>query len=589
MSSKHKDLDKNKSMETLKRILDYIGQYRWGVIMSLILALITVALTLYVPILTGRAVDRIVGQGNVDFAGLTRILWKILGAVGLTAVSPWLMNHINNTITYRVVKDIRTRAFNHLETLPLSYIDAHPSGDIISRIIADIDQFSEGLLMGFTQLFTGVLTIGGTLLFMLSIHPAITLVVVVLTPVSLFVASFIAKKTFVMFRHQSETRGELTALTDEMLGNMKVVQAFGYQEETQKQFEEINSRLAGYSLRATFFSSITNPSTRFVNSMVYAAVGITGAYAVIRGFMTVGQLTSFLSYANQYTKPFNEISGVVTELQNALASAARVFELIDEKAILDDKPDAAVLTHVEGKVELVNVDFSYTPDRKLIENFGLNVNPGQRVAIVGPTGCGKTTIINLLMRFYDVDSGSIKVEGTDIRNITRKSLRTNYGMVLQETWLKTGTIRENIAYGRPDASEEEIIRAAKEAHAHGFIMRMPEGYDTVISEDGGNLSQGQKQLLCIARVMLCLPPMLILDEATSSIDTRTEIRVQKAFARMMEGRTSFIVAHRLSTIREADVILVMRDGHIVEKGRHEELLERGGFYAEIYNSQFARG
>ena len=589
MSSKHKDLDKNKSMETLKRILDYIGQYRWGVIMSLILALITVALTLYVPILTGRAVDRIVGQGNVDFAGLTRILWKILGAVGLTAVSQWLMNHINNTITYRVVKDIRTRAFNHLETLPLSYIDAHPSGDIISRIIADIDQFSEGLLMGFTQLFTGVLTIGGTLLFMLSIYPAITLVVVVLTPVSLFVASFIAKKTFVMFRHQSETRGELTALTDEMLGNMKVVQAFGYQEETQKQFEEINSRLAGYSLRATFFSSITNPSTRFVNSMVYAAVGITGAYAVIRGFMTVGQLTSFLSYANQYTKPFNEISGVVTELQNALASAARVFELIDEKAILDDKPDAAVLTHVEGKVELVNVDFSYTPDRKLIENFGLNVNPGQRVAIVGPTGCGKTTIINLLMRFYDVDSGSIKVEGTDIRNITRKSLRTNYGMVLQETWLKTGTIRENIAYGRPDASEEEIIRAAKEAHAHGFIMRMPEGYDTVISEDGGNLSQGQKQLLCIARVMLCLPPMLILDEATSSIDTRTEIRVQKAFARMMEGRTSFIVAHRLSTIREADVILVMRDGHIVEKGRHEELLERGGFYAEIYNSQFARG
>ena len=589
MSSKHKDLDKNKSMETLKRILDYIGQYRWGVIMSLILALITVALTLYVPILTGRAVDRIVGQGNVDFAGLTRILWKILGAVGLTAVSQWLMNHINNTITYRVVKDIRTRAFNHLETLPLSYIDAHPSGDIISRIIADIDQFSEGLLMGFTQLFTGVLTIGGTLLFMLSIHPAITLVVVVLTPVSLFVASFIAKKTFVMFRHQSETRGELTALTDEMLGNMKVVQAFGYQEETQKQFEEINSRLAGYSLRATFFSSITNPSTRFVNSMVYAAVGITGAYAVIRGFMTVGQLTSFLSYANQYTKPFNEISGVVTELQNALASAARVFELIDEKAILDDKPDAAVLTHVEGKVELVNVDFSYTPDRKLIENFGLNVNPGQRVAIVGPTGCGKTTIINLLMRFYDVDSGSIKVEGPDIRNITRKSLRTNYGMVLQETWLKTGTIRENIAYGRPDASEEEIIRAAKEAHAHGFIMRMPEGYDTVISEDGGNLSQGQKQLLCIARVMLCLPPMLILDEATSSIDTRTEIRVQKAFARMMEGRTSFIVAHRLSTIREADVILVMRDGHIVEKGRHEELLERGGFYAEIYNSQFARG
>ena len=589
MSSKKNALDKNRSRETLKRILKYISQYKWSVILSLFLALITVALTLYVPILTGRAVDRIVSAGHVDFAGLKGILITILGAVAVTSVSQWLMNHINNIITYRVVKDIRTRAFNQLEVMPLSYIDMHPSGDIISRIIADIDQFSEGLLMGFTQLFTGVLTIAGTLLFMLSIQPVITAVVVVLTPISLFVASFIAKKTFVMFRKQSETRGELTSLTDEMLGNMKVVQAFGYQEETQKQFEEINSRLAGYSLRATFFSSITNPSTRFVNSMVYAAVGITGAYAVIRGFMTVGQLTSFLSYANQYTKPFNEISGVVTELQNALASAARVFELIDEKAILDDKPDAAVLTHVEGKVELVNVDFSYTPDRKLIENFDLNVDPGQRVAIVGPTGCGKTTIINLLMRFYDVDSGSIKVEGTDIRNITRKSLRTNYGMVLQETWLKTGTIRENIAYGRPDASEEEIIRAAKEAHAHGFIMRMPEGYDTVISEDGGNLSQGQKQLLCIARVMLCLPPMLILDEATSSIDTRTEIRVQKAFARMMQGRTSFIVAHRLSTIREADVILVMRDGHIVEKGRHEELLERGGFYAEIYNSQFARG
>ena len=497
------------------------------------------------------------------------------------------MNHINNIITYRVVKDIRTKAFGHLEVLPLSYIDSHPSGDIISRIIADIDQFSEGLLMGFTQFFTGLMTILGTLLFMVSINPLITLVVVVLTPISLFVASFIAKKTYVMFKHQSETRGELTTLTDEMLGNMKVVQAFGYQKEAEERFQTINNKLAGYSLRATFFSSITNPATRFVNSLVYAAVGITGAYAAIRGFMTVGQLTSFLSYANQYTKPFNEISGVVTELQNALASAARVFELINEKTILEDKKDATVLENVKGQVEIEHVNFSYTPDRPLIEDLNLSVKPGERVAIVGPTGCGKTTVINLLMRFYDVNSGSIKVEGKDIRDVTRKSLRTSYGMVLQETWLKSGTIRDNIAYGRPEATEEEIINAAKEAHAHSFIMRMPQGYDTVISEDGGNLSQGQKQLLCIARVMLCLPPMLILDEATSSIDTRTEIRVQKAFAKMMEGRTSFIVAHRLSTIREADMILVMRDGHIVEKGKHEELLAKNGFYAEIYNSQFA--
>ena len=504
-----------------------------------------------------------------------------------TAISQWLMNHINNIITYRVVKDIRTKAFGHLEVLPLSYIDSHPSGDIISRIIADIDQFSEGLLMGFTQFFTGLMTILGTLLFMVSINPLITLVVVVLTPISLFVASFIAKKTYVMFKHQSETRGELTTLTDEMLGNMKVVQAFGYQKEAEERFQTINNKLAGYSLRATFFSSITNPATRFVNSLVYAAVGITGAYAAIRGFMTVGQLTSFLSYANQYTKPFNEISGVVTELQNALASAARVFELIDEKTILEDKKDATVLENVKGQVEIEHVNFSYTPDRPLIEDLNLSVKPGERVAIVGPTGCGKTTGINLLMRFYDVNSGSIKVEGKDIRDVTRKSLRTSYGMVLQETWLKSGTIRDNIAYGRPEATEEEIINAAKEAHAHSFIMRMPQGYDTVISEDGGNLSQGQKQLLCIARVMLCLPPMLILDEATSSIDTRTEIRVQKAFAKMMEGRTSFIVAHRLSTIREADMILVMRDGHIVEKGKHEELLAKNGFYAEIYNSQFA--
>lgn len=508
-------------------------------------------------------------------------------AMAATAISQWLMNHINNIITYRVVKDIRTKAFGHLEVLPLSYIDSHPSGDIISRIIADIDQFSEGLLMGFTQFFTGLMTILGTLLFMVSINPLITLVVVVLTPISLFVASFIAKKTYVMFKHQSETRGELTTLTDEMLGNMKVVQAFGYQKEAEERFQTINNKLAGYSLRATFFSSITNPATRFVNSLVYAAVGITGAYAAIRGFMTVGQLTSFLSYANQYTKPFNEISGVVTELQNALASAARVFELIDEKTILEDKKDATVLENVKGQVEIEHVNFSYTPDRPLIEDLNLSVKPGERVAIVGPTGCGKTTGINLLMRFYDVNSGSIKVEGKDIRDVTRKSLRTSYGMVLQETWLKSGTIRDNIAYGRPEATEEEIINAAKEAHAHSFIMRMPQGYDTVISEDGGNLSQGQKQLLCIARVMLCLPPMLILDEATSSIDTRTEIRVQKAFAKMMEGRTSFIVAHRLSTIREADMILVMRDGHIVEKGKHEELLAKNGFYAEIYNSQFA--
>ena len=586
MSSKKPKMSRDKSIETLKRVLDYIAAYKWAVCLSLLLALVTVAFTLYIPILTGKAVDETVSQGNVDFAALINIIKKIIMAMAATAISQWLMNHINNIITYRVVKDIRTKAFGHLEVLPLSYIDSHPSGDIISRIIADIDQFSEGLLMGFTQFFTGLMTILGTLLFMVSINPLITLVVVVLTPISLFVASFIAKKTYVMFKHQSETRGELTTLTDEMLGNMKVVQAFGYQKEAEERFQTINNKLAGYSLRATFFSSITNPATRFVNSLVYDAVGITGAYAAIRGFMTVGQLTSFLSYANQYTKPFNEISGVVTELQNALASAARVFELIDEKTILEDKKDATVLENVKGQVEIEHVNFSYTPDRPLIEDLNLSVKPGERVAIVGPTGCGKTTVINLLMRFYDVNSGSIKVEGKDIRDVTRKSLRTSYGMVLQETWLKSGTIRDNIAYGRPEATEEEIINAAKEAHAHSFIMRMPQGYDTVISEDGGNLSQGQKQLLCIARVMLCLPPMLILDEATSSIDTRTEIRVQKAFAKMMEGRTSFIVAHRLSTIREADMILVMRDGHIVEKGKHEELLAKNGFYAEIYNSQF---
>ena len=578
----------NKSAKTLRRILTYIREYRLWVAFSLTMAVATVALTLYVPILTGRAVDRIVEQGNVDFGGLLRILRVILIAVAFTSVFQWLMNHINNKITYRVVKDVRTRAFNQLEVLPLRYIDSHSSGDLISRIIADIDQFSEGLLMGFTQLFTGVLTILGTLLFMLSINPWITIVVVALTPVSLFVASFIAKRTYIMFKHQSETRGELTGLTDEMLGNMKVVQAFGYQDRAQKTFEEINSRLAGYSMQATFFSSITNPATRFVNSMVYAAVGIAGSYGAIRGILTVGQLTSFLSYANQYTKPFNEISGVVTELQNALASAARVFELIDREPFPEEPEDAVKLQNVAGQVDLKQVNFSYDPSVKLIEDLNLSVKPGQRIAIVGPTGCGKTTVINLLMRFYDVDSGSIQVDGHDVRNVTRKSLRTNFGMVLQETWLKSGTIRENIAYGRPDATEEEIVQAAREAHAHSFIKRMPQGYDTMIGEDGGNLSQGQKQLLCIARVMLCLPPMLILDEATSSIDTRTEIRIQKAFSRMMEGRTRVIVAHRLSTIREADRILVMKAGRIVEQGTHGDLLEKNGFYAEIYNSQFAR-
>ena len=585
--AEEKQKQQERSRRTIRRVLHCIDKYRAAVLLSLLLAVVTVALTLYVPILTGQAVDRIVSQGLVDYEGLVRILAKILAAMALTAVSQWLMNHINNIITYRVVKDIRTQVFDHVERLPLRYIDAHPSGDIISRIVADVDQFSEGLLMGFTQFFTGIMTIGGTLLFMLSINPLITLVVVLLTPLSLVVAGFIAKKTFDMFRLQSETRGALTTLTNEMLGNMKVVQAFSYQKEAEKRFDHINRRLTGYSLRATFFSSITNPATRFVNSMVYAAVGIAGAWGVIRGLLTVGQLTSFLSYANQYTKPFNEISGVVTELQNALACAGRVFDLIDEETIPEEAPDTEALGDVKGQVDLENVSFSYTPDRSLIENFSLKVKPGERVAIVGPTGCGKTTVINLLMRFYDVDSGCIRVEGRDIRQVTRKSLRESFGMVLQDTWLKSGTIRDNIAYGRPDASMEEIIQAAKEAHAHSFIMRMKDGYDTLVGEDGGSLSQGQKQLLCIARVMLCLPPMLILDEATSSIDTRTEIRVQKAFARMMEGRTSFIVAHRLSTIKEADVILVMRDGHIVEKGRHEELLAKNGFYAQIYNSQFA--
>ena len=578
-------MQKHKS--TIKRILAYIGHYKWGVLASLVLAAITVASTLYLPVLIGYAVDCIVSAGHVDFTKLTGILGKMAVMIAITAISQWLMNHINNVITYRVVKDIRTKAFDHLEILPLKYIDSHPSGDVVSRIIADIDQFSEGLLMGFTQLFTGVITILGTLGFMFSINPLIAIVVVCVTPVSLVVASFIAKKTYVMFKAQSETRGELTSLVDEMLGNQKVVQAFGHEDEAQESFEEINERLRGYSLKAIFFSSITNPATRFVNSLVYASVGVAGAFAAVRGYLSVGQLSSFLSYANQYTKPFNEISGVVTELQNALASAARVFALIDEEPITPDDADAVDLKQAEGSVELDHVNFSYVPEKSLIEDFNLSVKPGQRIAIVGPTGCGKSTVINLLMRFYDVKSGAVRVDGNDVRHMTRRSLRANYGMVLQETWLKSGTIRDNIAYGKPDATDEEIIRAAKEAHAHSFIKRMPEGYNTVITEDGGNLSQGQKQLLCIARVMLCLPPMLIVDEATSSIDTRTEIRIQKAFATMMKGRTSFIVAHRLSTIREADVILVMRDGHIIEQGNHESLLAKNGFYAQLYNSQFA--
>ncbi len=578
-------MQKHKS--TIKRILAYIGHYKWGVLVSLVLAAITVASTLYLPVLIGYAVDCIISAGHVDFTKLTGILGKMAVMIAITAISQWLMNHINNVITYRVVKDIRTKAFDHLEILPLKYIDSHPSGDVVSRIIADIDQFSEGLLMGFTQLFTGVITILGTLGFMFSINPLIAIVVVCVTPVSLVVASFIAKKTYVMFKAQSETRGELTSLVDEMLGNQKVVQAFGHEDEAQESFEEINERLRGYSLKAIFFSSITNPATRFVNSLVYASVGVAGAFAAVRGYLSVGQLSSFLSYANQYTKPFNEISGVVTELQNALASAARVFALIDEEPITPEDADAVDLKQAEGSVELDHVNFSYVPEKSLIEDFNLSVKPGQRIAIVGPTGCGKSTVINLLMRFYDVNSGAVRVDGNDVRHMTRRSLRANYGMVLQETWLKSGTIRDNIAYGKPDATDEEIIRAAKEAHAHSFIKRMPEGYNTVITEDGGNLSQGQKQLLCIARVMLCLPPMLILDEATSSIDTRTEIRIQKAFATMMKGRTSFIVAHRLSTIREADVILVMRDGHIIEQGNHESLLAKNGFYAQLYNSQFA--
>lgn len=578
----------SRQKETLIKVLKYIKPYRVLMALTILMATVSVTLTLYLPILTGNAVDMLESVGESFFwTRLYRILGKMAVVVLLTSLAQWIMSICNNKIVYNIIQDIRKKAFRKLEILPLKYMDAHSHGDIVSRVVADVDQFADGLLIGFTQLFTGVITIIGTLGFMLSVNVGITAVVVVITPVSLLVASFIAKKTFYMFKLQSETRGEQTTLINEVVGNQKVVQAFNREDETLEKFDEINGRLEKYSLRAIFFSSLTNPCTRFVNSLVYTGVGLTGALAVIRGALSVGQLTCFLSYANQYTKPFNEISGVITELQNALACAGRIFELIEEDAQIPDKEDAVVLKNAEGKVDLEHVAFSYTEDRKLIEDLNLHVKPGQRIAIVGPTGCGKTTIINLLMRFYDVDQGSIQVENTDIRDITRKSLRASYGMVLQDTWLKKGTIRDNIIVGRPDATEEEIVEAAKKSHAHSFIRRLPNGYDTVIGEDGGSLSQGQKQLLCITRVMLSLPPMLILDEATSSIDTRTEIRIQKAFASMMEGRTSFIVAHRLSTIQNADIILVMKDGHIIEQGNHEELLQKKGFYAELYNSQFA--
>ncbi len=578
---------KSSQMDALKKVLNYIRRYWFMVGLSLVLAAVTVVLTLYIPILTGDAVDLLLGKGNVNFPAVFAIMKKIAVAMVFTAAAQWVMNTCNNHITYRVVKDIREDAFRRLEELPLKYLDSHAYGDIVSRVIADVDTFADGLLMGFTQLFTGVLTIIGTLIFMLVTNIPIALVVICITPVSFLVAKFIATRTYTMFRQQSETRGEQTNLIEEMIGNEKVVKTFSMEEKVKEQFAEINGRLQTCSLKAIFFSSITNPATRFVNSLVYAGVGIFGAFVAIRGGISVGRLSCFLSYANQYTKPFNEISGVVTELQNALACAARIFELIAEEPQVPDKEDALVLEHAKGNVKLENVNFSYVPEKKLIQNFNLEVKPGQRVAIVGPTGCGKTTVINLLMRFYDVDSGKIRVDGTDIRDMTRGSLRTNYGMVLQETWLRAGTIRDNIRMGKPQATDEEVIAAAKSAHAHSFIKRLPEGYDTVITEDGGRLSQGQKQLLCIARVMLCLPPMLILDEATSSIDTRTELKIQNAFATMMKGRTSFIVAHRLSTIQEADTILVMRDGNIIEQGSHEQLLKQNGFYATLYNSQFA--
>ena len=578
--------DKGTQKETLKKVLTYIKRYRGHMMLSIVLATLIVVLTLYVPILIGKAIDGIV-YGHVNFEMILRELGLVVGFVIVTALAQWFMNMINNKVTYNVVRDIRNEAFEKIEILPLKYLDGKSQGEIVSRVITDVDQFADGLLMGFTQLFTGIVTILGTLGFMLSINVGITFVVVLVTPLSLFVASFIAKKTYSMFKLQSETRGEQTAFIDEIIGNQKIVKAYGHEEEAIKQFDDINKRLQKYSLRATFFSSLTNPCTRFVNSIVYAGVAITGALTVLTGRMSVGALSCFLSYANQYTKPFNEISGVVTELQNAIACAGRIFELIEEESQVPEMEGAPDLENVKGEVVCSNVAFSYTPDKKLIENFNIHIKPGQKVAIVGPTGCGKTTLINLLMRFYDVDEGAISVENMDLREVTRKSLRSNYGMVLQDTWLKKGTIKENIIMGRPDATDEEVIAAAKAAHSHSFIKRLPKGYDTVIGEDGGMLSQGQKQLLCITRVMLCKPPMLILDEATSSIDTRTEIRIQKAFNKLMEGRTSFIVAHRLSTIQNADIILVMKDGKIIEQGNHETLLEENGFYANLYNSQFA--
>lgn len=572
---------------TLKEVICRLGRYRIFLVFSILLATVSVALTLYIPKLTGHAVDYVIGKGEVNFPGVIQVMIQISVCTLITALAQWLMNVCNNKMTYQMVQDIRNEAFDKIEQLPLKYIDGHPYGEVVSRVIADVDQFSDGLLMGFTQLFTGIATIVGTFCFMLSVNVSITFVVVLITPVSFFVANFIAKRTFRMFRLQSEIRGEQTGLIDEMIGNQKVVQAFGRGEDVTERFDEVNKRLQEASLRATFFSSITNPATRFVNSLVYTGVGITGAFAVVRGAMSVGQLSSFLSYANQYTKPFNEISGVVTEFQNAIACAQRVFTLIDEEPQIPEPEHAVHLTDIDGNVKVEDVSFSYLPGQHLIEDFNLEVKPGQRIAIVGPTGCGKTTLINLLMRFYDVNAGSIKVEDIDIREMTRKSLRAGYGMVLQETWLKTGTIRENIAMGRPDATEEEIVEAAKASHIHNYIRRLPKGYDTWITEDGGGLSQGQKQLLCIARVMLCRPPMLILDEATSSIDTRTEIKIQQAFAKLMEGRTTFIVAHRLSTIREADVILVMKDGKIIEQGNHEVLMKKEGFYHHLYESQFS--
>lgn len=578
---------RNSQKDIFFKVMGYIKRYWIYLGVSILMAALTVALTLYLPILTGDAIDLIIDKGLVDFPGIMVILEKMAAAIGVTAAAQWLMNVCNNKMTYGIVRDIRNEAFRKIEKLPLKYIDSHPYGEVVSRVIADVDQFADGLLMGFTQLFTGVVTILGTLAIMLTVNIGITAVVVCITPVSFLVANFIAKKTFHMFHRQSETRAEQTAFIDEMIGGQRVVQAFGYEGNAMERFDEINGRLQECSLKAIFFSSITNPATRFVNSLVYTGVGITGAFFAIRGGISVGMLSCLLTYANQYTKPFNEISGVITELQNALACAGRIFELMEEEPQVPDAENALELRDVRGNVSLEKVSFSYVPDKKLIQGFNLCVEPGQRVAIVGPTGCGKTTVINLLMRFYDVDQGCIRVEGTDIRDVTRKSLRTAYGMVLQETWLKTGTIRENIVMGRPDATEEEMVAAAKAAHAHSFIKRLPEGYDTMIAEDGGNLSQGQKQLLCITRVMLCQPDMLILDEATSSIDTRTELKIQNAFAKLMEGRTSFIVAHRLSTIQEADIILVMKDGNIMEQGNHESLLEKGGFYVQLYQSQFA--